>query len=168
MVRFGIHDTDQVIVSRVRGDMALSPDGRTLAFVGFGKNGARLWTHDIGSLETRELPGTDASFGVAWSPDGKALAFPSYGQIKKVNVAGGAAESIAAGVSGSVSGALAGGGRAIQWGPDGTILFSDSRGFWRAAATGSSAVTQLTSSSPVTQLMRSGAELDSIRSALQR
>jgi Tol biopolymer transport system component len=149
VVRFGIHDTDQTIVSRVQGDMALSPDGRTLAFIGFGKNGSRLWTHDIGSLETRELPGTDAAFGVAWSPDGKALAFHTFGQLKKVNVAGGSPETVGLGGPNSVSGQLGGGGRSIQWGSDGTILTSDSRGFWRADAAGGS---------PVTLLMRSGAE----------
>jgi len=149
VVRFGIHDTDQVIVSRVQGDLALSPDGRTLAFSGFGKNGSRLWIHDTGSLVTRELPGTDSAFGVAWSPDGKALAFHTYGQLKKVTVAGGSPETIGAGGPNSVSGQLAGGGRSIQWGPDGTILLSDSRGFWRADAAGGS---------PVTLLMRSGTE----------
>jgi Tol biopolymer transport system component len=149
VVRFGIHDTDQVIVSRVQGDMALSPDGRTLAFIGFGRNGSRLWTHDTGSLETHELPGTDAAFGVAWSPDGKALAFHTYGQLKKVNVSGGAPETIGTGGPNSISGQLAGGGRSIQWGPDGTILSSDSRGFWRSDAAGGS---------PVTLLMRSGTE----------
>jgi hypothetical protein len=40
-------------------------------------------------------------------------------------------------------------GRAISWGPDGTIFSSDSRGFWRAHAAGGC---------PVTLLMRSGAE----------
>jgi serine/threonine protein kinase/Tol biopolymer transport system component len=150
VVRFGFHDTDQVIVSRVQGDMALSPDGRTLAFIGFGKNGSRLWVHDTGSLQTRELPGTGSAFGVAWSPDGKSLAFHSGGQLKKVTAVGGSPETIGtAGGSIIVSGGLSGGGRSIQWGLDGTILSSDSRGFWRADAAGGA---------PVTLLMRSAQE----------
>jgi len=149
-VRFAIHDSDQVIVSRVQGDMALSPDGRSLAFIGFGKNGSRVWVHDTGSLETRELPGTDSAFGVAWSPDGRSLAFHSGGQLEKVAVAGGSPESIGTGGPNSVSGQLAGGGRSVQWGPDGTILSGDSRGFWRADAAGRT---------PVTLLMRSGQEI---------
>ena len=131
-VRFAIHDTDEVIVSRVQGDMALSPDGRMLTFVGFGKDGPRIWVHELDSLGARALPGTEAPFGMAWSPDGRSVAFASYGRLRKVVVAGGSPEAISP--PQSFAGGV--GARSMAWGPDGTIFFADNRGFWRASADG--------------------------------
>lgn len=132
VVRFAIYDTDEVTVSRTQGDMALSPDGRTLAFVGFGKDGPRIWVREFDSLGARALPGTEAPFGMAWSPDGRSIAFASYGRLRKVVVAGGSPEAISP--PSSFAGGV--GARSMAWGPDGTIFFADNRGFWRATADG--------------------------------
>ena len=130
VVRFAIHDTDHVIVSRQQGDMALSPDGRTLAFVGFGDSGPRLWLRQFDALEGRALPGTEGAVSPFWSPDGRWLAFVALGQIKKVAISGGPPQLV-------VAGTALGGGKSLAWGPDGTILYAtNARGFWRGTASG--------------------------------
>src|SRR5207302_1900083 len=51
--------------------MALSPDGRKLAFTATGKGGGQplLWVRALDSLEARALPGTEAALFPFWSPD---------------------------------------------------------------------------------------------------
>ncbi|MDP3716845.1 MAG: protein kinase [Acidobacteriota bacterium] len=128
VVRFGIHDTDGVIVSRTAGDIALSPDGRTLAFVGFGDGGQLIWLRDLGTAGARALPGTEGARALGWSPDGKSLAFMASYRIKKVTVAGGMPEVL--------SQTRLSAARSPVWTPEGTILYSDNNGFWRIAANG--------------------------------
>jgi Tol biopolymer transport system component len=129
VVRFAVHDNDQVIVSRVQGDMALSPDGRSLAFVGFGTDGPRIWVRDLNAAGVRPLQGTEGGASVAWSPDGRSLAFNAYGPIKKIAIVGGVPVPEMVG-SASVGG---GAGRTLLWLPGDTVFFNDSRGFWRVA-----------------------------------
>jgi hypothetical protein len=130
VVRFAIHDTNHVIVSRQQGDMALSPDGRTLAFVGFGDSGPRLWLRQFDAVEGQALPGTDGAVSPSWSPDGRWLAFVALGQIKKVAMSGGPPQLV-------VGGTALGGGKSLAWGPDGTILYAtNARGFWGGTASG--------------------------------
>jgi len=132
VLRFAIHDTDQVIVSRVEGSIALSPDGRTLAFVGLGDGGPRIWIHELASLGSRPLAGTEGAAALGWSPDGRFLAFGANGRIKRIAIAGGASEVL--NLTSVISGASGAG--TLFWGADGTILLVDGRGYWRAPADG--------------------------------
>lgn len=73
--------------------IALSPDGRKLAFPAMGADGTpRIWLRDLDSLEMHALPGTE-SVGqlLIWSPDGQSIAFDSGGKLQKIDVSGGAA-----------------------------------------------------------------------------
>ena len=128
VVRFAIHDTDQVIVSRVERDMALSPDGRRLAFFGFGDGGPRLWIRALDSLEARPLAGTEGAVAVCWSPDGHALAFSALGRIYTIAIAGGPPREIATSRMNTLTG--------FAWGSDGTIVYAGLRGVWTVKATG--------------------------------
>ena len=112
VVRFAIHDTDEVIVSREAHEMALSPDGRLLAFVGFGEGGARIWIRALGALEARPLPGTEGAAALCWSPDGQSLAFSALGQLKTLAIDGGSPRVI-----------TATGPAALAWGHDGRIYW---------------------------------------------
>ena len=78
--------------------MAISPDGRSVAFTAFVRvNGpAMLFVRRIGSLDSQPVPGTEDVSTAAdsvpfWSPDSQSLGFhaPASGKLKVVDVAGG-------------------------------------------------------------------------------
>jgi Tol biopolymer transport system component len=78
--------------------MAISPDGRSIAFTAFARaNGpAMLFVRRIGSLDSQPVPGTedvstDTEFVPFWSPDSQSLGFhaPASGKLKVVDMAGG-------------------------------------------------------------------------------
>jgi eukaryotic-like serine/threonine-protein kinase len=79
---------------------ALSPDGRRLVFAGSGADGVvRLWVRSLDESEPRPLPGTEVALGglvppMFWSPDSRFVAFDAAGQLKKVEVTGGAPQTV--------------------------------------------------------------------------
>jgi eukaryotic-like serine/threonine-protein kinase len=100
VVRFEIHAPPG---SRLPlGTPAISADGRTLAYTVVGPDGIRLiHLRQIGSTESRPLPGTENAVHPFWSPDGRSLAFaaPRDAQaggsmLKRIDVAGGPAREL--------------------------------------------------------------------------
>ena len=76
--------------------IALSPDGRVLAYVASLAGGApRLWTRALDSITPRELSGTDDASFPFWSPDSRFLGFFAEGKLKTVDAFGGVPEVIA-------------------------------------------------------------------------
>ena len=72
------------------GGSAISPDGRTLAFVATTAKGeTSLCVRPLESLEVRALPGTQEAGRPFWSPDSKSLAFVAGGKLKRIEMAGG-------------------------------------------------------------------------------
>jgi Tol biopolymer transport system component len=73
------------------GRVAISPDGRQLAFVALGEGDAAplLWVRPLDSPVARPLPGTEGAGYPFWSPDGRHVAFFAGGKLKKIAVAGG-------------------------------------------------------------------------------
>ncbi|MEO5988956.1 MAG: protein kinase [Candidatus Eisenbacteria bacterium] len=114
------------------GPPALSPDGRMLAFGASGRgSGPRVWLRSLDDLSVRPLPGTEGGFYPFWSPDGRSIGFFAAGQLKRIDLAGGAVLNLC-----SVRGARGG-----TWSRNGVILFSPDwvSGLWQVPASGGTA-----------------------------
>jgi Tol biopolymer transport system component len=73
------------------GNLAVSPHGRTLAYVAIGEDQLRyLWLRPLDSTENRMLTGTEGARLPFWSPDGKSLGFFADGKLKRIEALGGA------------------------------------------------------------------------------
>jgi Tol biopolymer transport system component len=70
------------------GVVALSPDGRRLAYVATPDGQPRLYLREIDQFEGKPVPGTEGAVDPAFSPDGNWIAFAAAGKIKKVTVTG--------------------------------------------------------------------------------
>jgi serine/threonine-protein kinase len=68
---------------------AISPDGRTLAFVAFFRGQSLLYLRPLGTLESRPIAGTEGGDSPFWSSDGRWLAFFADAKLKKVEAGGG-------------------------------------------------------------------------------
>ena len=132
---------DVVVPSGLDGiSLALSPDGRQLAFVAATEAGLRLWLRKLDETAARPLPGTDGASYPFWAPDSRAVAFFADGKLKRTDLAGGAPQIIAD----------AGTGRGGTWSRDGTILFASANeiGLMRVASTGGTPVPVTTGGPP--------------------
>ncbi|MBK5294942.1 MAG: protein kinase [Acidobacteriia bacterium] len=98
------------------GGSAISPDGRTLAFVATTAKGETLLhLRPLESLAARALPGTEEAGRPFWSPDSKSVAFVAGGKLKRIDVAGGVPITLC-------DARFARGG---TWNEEGVILFGD-------------------------------------------
>jgi len=97
-------------------DLALSPDGRMLAMVGYfaPTNDYMLWTHEVGSRKTTSLEGTHGAAFPFWSPDGKSIGFFADGKLKKIDASGGLVQVLCGAPN----------GRGGAWNRDDTIIFA--------------------------------------------
>ncbi|HEU5181004.1 MAG TPA: protein kinase [Candidatus Polarisedimenticolia bacterium] len=93
--------------------LALSPDGRQIAFVARGTAGNGIWVRPLDSGKARLLPGTEGSECPFWSPDSRSIGFYAGGKLKKIDLAGGQSDVLAP--MGICLGA--------SWSPDGSILY---------------------------------------------
>jgi hypothetical protein len=97
------------------GPVAVSPDGKTLAFTAVDEKGiTNLWVRPLDAAQATMLQGTEDASYPFWSPDNKYLGFVADRKLKKIAVTGGEAQTLA-------DHALSYG----DWGADGTILFLD-------------------------------------------
>jgi len=94
--------------------IALSPDGRWLAFTGATGGKVQLWIRALDSTEARAFPGTEGATYAFWSPDNRFIGFFAGGKLKKIEASGGIPATLCdARVSTGAS-----------WSRDGVILFS--------------------------------------------
>ncbi len=114
-------------------DMAISPDGTTIALVARpGPETASLYVRPVNSVTFRKLDGTDNAAQPFWSPDSSTIGFVAGGRLKKVAAAGTPPQEI-----GAVEGSFFGG----TWGTDGTILYGTPAGIRRISAEGGASET---------------------------
>jgi serine/threonine protein kinase len=119
------------------GPMALSPDGRRVAFVATSSGVNRLWVQPLSGAPAEPLAGTEGASNPFWSPDSRFLGFFANRQLKKIEASGGPAQNLADAPL----------GRGGSWNREGVILFvpNSRAAVHRVSASGGEA-------SPVTKL----------------
>jgi hypothetical protein len=110
------------LTSYYRHAVAITPDGRTLAFVSGTTSHpssipdtTQIYLRSLDQQQARPVPGTENGLQPFFSPDGKWLGFVKGNQLMKVAVGGG--EPVALCKCSYAFGA--------SWGPDGTVIFAD-------------------------------------------
>jgi serine/threonine protein kinase len=97
--------------------VALSADGKQLAFVAIAGDGSKkIWVRDLALMTARPLPETSGAWYPFWSPDGRYLAFFADGKLKRIDLRGGSPQVIADAPS----------GRGGSWGKGDVILLAPS------------------------------------------
>lgn len=70
-------------------EIAVSPDGRQVAFIARDATDQRIYLRRLDELESRQVAGTEGARDLTLSPDGQWLAFHSGTKIRKVSLSGG-------------------------------------------------------------------------------
>ena len=143
LVRFSIAAPEKTTFNQW---LALSPDGRHLAFTATGADSLmRIWIRSLDSVEARPVAGGDGSSTVTlfWSPDSRFIVFQSAGKVKKIDIAGGPAQSLC-----DAPPVMLGG----SWNAAGDVVFGSNSGpLMRVSSSGGIAA-------PVTRIDRSRGE----------
>ncbi len=71
------------------GDIAVSPDGKWLAFTAATGSRVQLWLRSLADDEANPLESTDGASHPFWSPDSRFVGFFAGGKLKKVETGGG-------------------------------------------------------------------------------
>jgi eukaryotic-like serine/threonine-protein kinase len=111
------------------GPVAISPDGREIAFVAAGSSGQpKLWVQPLDSETAQPLSGTEGAAYPFWSADSRSIGYFAHGMMNRVDASGGPSESIAPAEI----------GRGATWGKNGIILYSPTHlsGLYSVPATG--------------------------------
>jgi len=97
-------------------DLAISPDGQTVAIVAYstGSSNFVLWTYQIGGRHPNLIDGTAGAAYPFWAPDSRTIGFFSEGKLKKVDAAGGPVQVVCDAPN----------GRGGTWNSEGIIVFA--------------------------------------------
>ena len=106
-------DTTMLVDGQASGSLTISPDGRMITFSAETRGKRMLWLRDLSSGSVRPLPFTENGVFPFWSADGRQLAFFADGKLKKIDIRGGPAITLANAEE----------GRSGSWNRDGVIIF---------------------------------------------
>jgi Tol biopolymer transport system component len=117
--------------ARPANRLAMSPDGRRLAFVAINPKRERmLWIYQLDSAIAQPLANTENASAPFWSPDSRFLGFFDGWKLKRIDASGGPAQNVCDVPGASQAGTLplpVGG----SWNQNGVILFSYRRELYR-------------------------------------
>ena len=129
ILRFTISPPEGTIFSPSASSVAVSPNGRFLAFLAYRPSEeTRIWVRSLDSLRARELMGTDGALGPFWSPDSRYLGFIAHDQLKTVSLIGEPPKTL--------NNLQPGNTPSGTWNREGVILFSNGNAISRVPATG--------------------------------
>ena len=119
--------------SYTTGGVAISPDGKTAAYVASVNGKIGLWLRPLDSAAARLIPGTENASWPFWSPDGKSVGYIiARGAVARVELAGGMRMQIT-----DFSTLILRGG---SWSDDGKIIYGALPGLFLVPASGGKAV----------------------------
>ena len=111
--RFALTPSVGVNTGVFERNVAISPNGRHVAFVAPGADG-RLWVQDLDQQEPRAIQGTEGAGGPFWSRRSDFIGFFSGGELRKVAVGGGPSVRLCSVQVSFYAGAT--------WSPDGEVI----------------------------------------------
>jgi hypothetical protein len=108
--------------------VAISPDGKEVAYLGSGGETTQVYLRAIDRLESQAVPGSEDATSPFFSPDSQWIGFFANGRLKKASVHGGGPETLC---DAPIN-------RGATWGPDNTIIFAPNvfGGLMRVSAAG--------------------------------
>ncbi|HEY9441947.1 MAG TPA: hypothetical protein VIQ25_01785, partial [Gemmatimonadales bacterium] len=110
-------------------NVAMSADGKRVAYVGPGEGGGRIWLREHDKLRPVPIGGTEGGTSPFFSPDGRSLGFLVGGRtVRVISLGGGPAITLSDSINSS-------GG---DWGSDGYVYIEVDSGLARIRATGGS------------------------------
>ncbi|MGH9199712.1 MAG: protein kinase domain-containing protein [Vicinamibacterales bacterium] len=118
---------EQLETSNSSQPLALSPDGRRLAYVARRDGGLRLYLRELDAFDAKPLPGTEGASFPFFSPDGAWVAFLADGKLKRQSSAGGSPVTICE---------VPFQGRGGTWAADGTIVVAGPNGLLKVPSGG--------------------------------
>jgi eukaryotic-like serine/threonine-protein kinase len=107
--------------------IALSDDGRALAYIGPAEGGTRLWLRRIDQLDATPIAGTEGASHPFFSPDGSRVGFIKNGTEVRIASLAGAPTATLTDKANTSSG---------DWGDDGYVYFEVDSGVARMRASG--------------------------------
>jgi Tol biopolymer transport system component len=120
-----------VLIDAQSGGIALSPDGRKLAFIAHRAGERRsLWIRDAATSPARAVQGTENATLPFWSPDGKSIAFFAAGKLQRVPAEGGSPELVSSMID-SYGGA---------WSAEGSIVYASGDSIFKVPSAGGTPV----------------------------
>ena len=108
---------DQVFAPDIPS-LAISPDGRHIAYSGVHEGVPRLMLRARDSTSSQSLPGTEGATSPFFSPDGKAIGFFARGRVRTIAIESSETKDLADAPA----------GRGGWWADDGFVYYSPSNG----------------------------------------
>ena len=121
LIRFSILLPQDVTISGTTPALAVSPDGRHIAFIAAQQGQNLLWLRSLDSFTPKPLAALEISGSPTppfWSPDSRFIGFFAGGKLKKIEASGGPPQTLC-----DIPGARGG-----SWNHDGVIVIGSTAG----------------------------------------